>query len=195
MQAILAFGIGILISTLGGYMYTNQSDTFTTSPNTQNDDAYHIHSDWVYSLHGERVDLNSTEFQTTATQSLHPHVHLHDNDDRIVHIHKEEQLFVDFLESLNITLTDSCLTHFDDSTYCTDTDTEVALYVNERKHPDPTSYVTADDDAILLYVGEPKNPKLTDLLNSISNDACIYTGTCPERGTAPPEACGITCEI
>lgn len=192
MKEYIAFFLGILIGGTSMYYLSPADDNHTHD--TQSD-AYHVHSDWVYILQGERVDLTGPEFQTTATQTTHPHLHLHDNDDRILHIHKEEQLFVDFLDSLDITLTDSCLTHLDGTTYCNDDTTEVTVYVNKVAHPDPASYVPQDEDQILLYVGPPDAPQLTTYFDSITDEACIYTGTCPERGTAPPEACGITCEL
>jgi len=58
-----------------------------------------------------------------------------------------------------------------------------------------TTYVPVDDDRILLYYGEATNTMIATYLENIPDDSCYYSGTCPERGVAPDEECGLTCEL
>ena len=79
--------------------------------------------------------------------------------------------------------------------YCTSTDSVFAVYVNGEQLQSVTTYVPNEGDQILLYYGVPDETVIADYLNEVTTDACIYSGTCPERGLPPPESCGLTCEL
>ena len=158
------------------------------------DTEYHVHADFHIVVNDTLVDLSDDVFMTSSEQHLHDGAHLHDNNGDVKHIHAEEVSFAEFLTSLNITLTDGCLTL--DNEYCSGEDKEVLLYVNNDLYTSPlTQYVPVDNDRILLYYGEATSPTLATYLEKIPDDACYYSGTCPERGVAPAESCGLTCEL
>jgi hypothetical protein len=70
------------------------------------------------------------------------------------------------------------------------------LFVNGELFTSPiTQYVPVDNDRILLYYGNYDLGTIQPYLDAIPNDACYYSGTCPERGIAPDEECGLTCEL
>jgi hypothetical protein len=72
----------------------------------------------------------------------------------------------------------------------------VLLFVNGELYSAPyTEYEPVDDDSILLYYGDPQNESIQSYIEEIPDDSCYYSGTCPERGIAPPESCGLTCEL
>jgi len=198
LPTFAALVAGILI---GGFF----THTFFLAPTTENelhpiadpfDTEYHVHADFRIYVGDEQVDLSDEMFMTSNTQTVHKHAHLHDGNGEVKHIHAEGITFTEFLESLDITLTNSCLTISTQSPLCSDTQEEVLLYVNDQLYTDPlTQYVPVDDDRILLYFGSPANPNIETYIENIPADACFYSGTCPERGVAPPESCGLTCEL
>ena len=158
------------------------------------DSEYHVHADFQIIVNDTLVDLSDDVFMTSSEQHLHDGAHLHDNNGDVKHIHAEEVTFADFLASLDITLTDNCLTL--DNEYCSGEEEEVLLYVNGDLFTSSlTQYVPVDNDRILLYYGEATSPQLATYLENIPDDACYYSGTCPERGVAPAESCGLTCEL
>ncbi len=141
------------------------------------------------------IDLSAGEYMTTATQELSDYVHLHDNDGDVEHIHLEGVTFSEFLNTLGLTFTDECLT-YDGKKYCEDTANVLRLYVNDEKFEgDITSYTPKDEDRILVFYGDATSTNFTALLETVNDDACYFSGTCPERGIAPPENCGLTCEL
>ena len=78
----------------------------------------------------------------------------------------------------------SCGTH--DGTFHADEVTACALLI---------LFDLVDEDKVLLYYGDHSRENIESWFEQISNDACIYSYTCPERGTPPPESCGLTCEL
>ena len=160
------------------------------------DTEYHVHADFRIFVGEQQVKLTDDIFMTSNQRTVHKHAHLHDGNGEVKHIHAEDLTFASFLQSLAITLTDSCLTLFDGQALCSGEEQEVLLYVNNELYTEPLNqYVPVDDDRILLYYGNPQDQSIQTYLEEIPSDACYYSGTCPERGVAPPESCGLTCEL
>lgn len=158
------------------------------------DGEYHVHADFHIVVNGTLVNLDGDEFQTTSEQEFHKDLHLHDNNGDVLHIHRDGGTFAEFLGSIGITLTDNCLTL--DNQYCGDLNNGLLLFVNDTLYTDPyTGYVPVDEDRVLLYYGNPDVDVILPYLDAVPDDACYYSGTCPERGVAPPESCGETCEL
>jgi hypothetical protein len=158
------------------------------------DSEYHVHADFHIVINDTLVNLDGDPFQTTTSQALHPGAHLHNNNGDVKHIHAEGVTFAGFLDSLGITLTDSCITL--DNEYCSGEAEEVMLFVNGELFTSPiTQYVPVDNDRILLYYGTYNLEMIQPYLDAIPDDSCYYSGTCPERGIAPDEECGLTCEL
>ncbi len=196
---VLALLAGTLI---GGFVThtflgtTSTHDDFTHPIANPFDTEYHVHADFHIFIGDEQVDLSADEFMTTGTHTVDEHAHLHDGNGDVKHIHAEDVTFSAFLQSLGITLTDSCLTLFEAESLCSGEQEEVLLYVNNELYTQPLSqYVPVDDDRILLYYGNSQAENIQTYLEEIPFDSCYYSGTCPERGIAPPESCGLTCEL
>lgn len=159
-------------------------------------EEYHIHADFIIIVKDNILDLSGQEYMTTATTSHHEDAHLHDNDDEVLHLHAPEITFTEFLASLNIILTDSCLTLPDSTKTCTEGNDQLVMYVNDELYSDSiTKYVPKDLDQVLLYVGENSASALTNYSSLITDNSCLFSGSCPERGLPPPETCGLTCEF
>ena len=114
-KELLSCAIGIIVGGLIVYAWqfyiAPKADPFDT--------AYHVHADFKIYIGKEAINLSAEEYMTTAKQELSKHVHLHDGDGDVEHIHLEGVTFVEFLSTLGLTLTNDCLT-YDEKEYCSD---------------------------------------------------------------------------
>lgn len=197
---IIACLVGLVIGASLTAWFIVPSGTLFSSPSTthsitQTDEEYHIHADFLIYVNDTKLDMNREEFMTTNEQTLHTQAHLHDGNGEVLHLHEPGVTFAAFLESLSLVLTEDCLT-VATTAYCTSEESQLSLYVNAEPYPGAiTEYEPIDDDAILLYYGAYNKELITTYMNEVKDDACYYSGTCRERGVAPPESCGLTCEI
>jgi hypothetical protein len=185
--------VGIILTTLiaGGGYYLYQK----YNPFTYYDDEVHVHADFMVIVNDEWIRLTDEKYQSSVKQVLHKNVHLHDGKDDVVHRHADGITFANFLSSIGFTLTNECLTNDQGTSYCADDNNVLTLYVNGVPKTILTEYIPEEEDKVLLYYGSPANPKISEYQSAITNNSCFYSGTCPERGIAPPESCGLTCEI
>jgi len=182
-----ALGVNLLIPVTEEAGHTHSHETGS--------EAFHIHADFLIMVEGEKIDLSDNKYMSFAGNILDKNVHLHDNNGDVIHFHAPNVTLRSFLKSLNIILTKDCL-ELDGTKFCNKGDSRLELYVNgDLFEGDSMAYVPADDDSILLYYGTESETKISEYLGSIKDDACLYSGTCPERGVAPPESCGLTCEL
>lgn len=197
-KIILAFVIGLIVGSVSTFfILSNRADDghFHTHDTGAESTAYHIHADFLVMIDDTKLDLSDDRYMSVVKRVLSPSVHLHDNNDNVIHFHAPNISLVEFLSSLNISLTSDCLKK-DDTSYCRGPEHELRLYVNDKdRTSDITSYVPRDEDRILLYYGARDDEKISKYLDEVTDKACIYSGTCPERGTPPPEECGLTCEL
>ncbi len=162
---------------------------------SQEADEVHVHADFLMYIHDSRVRFTDPTYQSDGEQVQHDYIHFHDGKDEVVHRHAEGVTLAAFLESLGYELTDQCLVTDTGTRYCSENGNELTLFVNGTEATKFTEYITSEGDRILLYYGDPMNPRLAEYQNAISNDACIYSGSCPERGVPPSENCGLTCDV
>jgi hypothetical protein len=198
LQTVIAFVIGACVgaSLVFLFLQSTADQTYTHPIADPFDSKYHVHADFRIFVGDEQIDLTDEAFMTTAMNMVSADAHLHDGNGEVKHIHAEDITFAHFLDSLDITLTDNCLTLFEDEALCSGEEQEVLLYVNEELYTQPLSqYTPLDDDRILLYYGNSQDENIQNYIDEIPFDSCYYSGTCPERGIAPPENCGLTCEL
>lgn len=196
----LAFVAGVIVAVVAGaIMLPSLSPAADDHDHASHDHGgaseVHVHSDFLVVLDGEQVDLSGDRYMSAANQILHPDMHLHDNNDEVIHRHAENISLGDFFGSLGFELTNECITTPNGEEFCSNSKKQLALFVNGERVDALASYVNQEEDQILLYYGGIDTDALSDLQGQITNDSCIYSNTCPERGTAPPESCGLTCEL
>ncbi|HJY98989.1 MAG TPA: thioredoxin domain-containing protein [Patescibacteria group bacterium] len=140
-------------------------------PEGKDEESYHVHFDLAVFVSGSRIDFSQAKYQESEDNPLDSDIHFHDGNGKVVHVHKKGIPLSRLFDSFNLTLSKG-----------------VVSYVNGVKNTDILAYVPVDLDRIVIGGG-------TD---SVSNDACIYSEKCPERGTPPPEECvggiGTGCE-
>jgi hypothetical protein len=193
--------VGLLISisaaVAGWYVF---SDTTLLSHSHQHEhatDEWHTHADFKVYIQGTALDFSKPTYMTTPLQEPHRFAHLHDENGQVLHLHAPNITFAEFLSSLGYSLTEECFTTATGDSHCTDETNTLVLYVNNQPldRSAHATYQPADLDRILLIYGNYSSDEIDDLLAAVSDESCIYSGSCPERGIAPAESCGLTCEL
>ncbi len=149
----------------------------------------HEHADIALYLDGKKVDLSQEKYQSTETKSLHPDTHLHDGNGEILHKHRTLITLGDFFNSVGIQFTDNCFTLDTKEQYCNSGTKTLKFIVNGLANDQFDKYELKDEDKILISYGDQTQEALQTQINSVSDDACLYSETCPERGKAPTEHC------
>lgn len=168
--------------------------------------AVHEHADIKVILRGQSLDLSQDKYQShghdadgnEVNEDKHPYLHLHDGNGAIVHKHSLGYTLADFFASLGITLTDECLTLDTGEAFCENEAESLRFVVNGEARDDIAGYEFTDLDRMLISFGNEDEAALQAQIASVSDEACIYSETCPERGTPPTENCigglGTNCE-
>lgn len=169
-----------------------------TTPNPSEAKAVHEHADIAIFIENKQFDLSQAKYESSEEKQRDQHVHLHNGNGKIIHKHKEGITLGYFFKTLGMTLTNTCLALDDGNKYCTDDTNTLKVFVNGKTIEQAPSYEFLDLDRILVSFGPMTDPATASQLTTLSNDACIYSKTCPERGTPPDESCvgglGTDCE-
>ena len=74
---------------------------------------------------------------------------------------------------------------------------KLKMYVNGKRNDEYAQYDIQDEDKILLSYGDETDKEIQNQLNALTDEACIYSLKCPEKGTPPEEATciGETCIV
>ncbi len=102
------------------------------------------------------------DFSLPKYQETTESIHFHDNKGDMVHIHKANATLKELFDSLGVSVAGA------------------KMYVNGKENSTLLGYAPQDLDRILITDGP---------MVSVADDACIYSETCPERGTPPTEEC------
>jgi len=188
----------VVVVTLAGVLFwwqTTPEPSWTDEYIETLDKKPHTHGDFLVYIGSEKIDFSQDKYQSTAESIKSERVHLHDNKGDVIHFHAEGVDLQTFFSSLGFSLSEECLETDTGGKYCVDENNVLELYVNGQLVQNAPEYVANDEDRILLYYGPPNQPVLEQYLEEVSDLACMYSGDCPERGTPPPEECGLTCEL
>ncbi len=191
IHAACGLFLGVIIGITAQYYLNNRYDPLYDYKTSE----VHVHSDFILHIDGMTYDFTDDKYQSIPGLVRHQDVHLHDNEDHIIHRHAEDITLSDFLSSIGFTLTEGCITTDSSTEFCNDNTNQLSLYVNNLQKDSIADYISQEADRILLYYGSADSNAIADLQAQITDESCIYSGTCPERGIAPPESCGLTCEI
>jgi hypothetical protein len=132
------------------------------------------------------------------------YLHLHDGNGHVLHSHKPGQTIGQFFGSLGMPMTPNCfdLDDFQFATLdpswvrdfartkklCDDGKFHWTMMVNGARIPMNPDYALVDLDTILLSYGA-SDTAATEEYAKMTDDACLYSKTCPERGDPPTENC------
>jgi hypothetical protein len=157
----------------------------------ENPDPNHTHTDFAVYMNGQKMDFSSDQFMSGAIEEdshtddshKHAYLHLHDNIGHVLHRHKPGLTLGEFFESLQIDMTEDCFNDF-----CSTEAKRWTMIVNGQHGPLNPTYQFEDLDQILLTYGSTEE-QITAQWNAMTDDSCLYSRTCPQRGDPPAENC------
>lgn len=151
----------------------------------------HEHADFKLFINNTEFSLSGDKYQSTTGNNLDEEQHLHDNNGWNIHKHLTTQTIADFLASLKISLTSTCITLDDSQSYCNEGDKILKFFVNDKLMTDFMTYEFSDLDRILISYGAETDEQIQSQLDSVTDLSCMYSATCPERGKPPTETCVV----
>ncbi len=163
----------------------------------KNPDPNHTHADFAVWIDGTQMDFSGSEFMSGSSNADDPdhqkhdeYLHLHDENGSVIHKHKSGFTLADFFATLKVGFTEKCFSSgvpMQDGEVCSEN--PFRLFVNGTEQPfDDLRYVFSDEDKILI-TNTTDDLQVRNELQKITDDACLYSKTCPERGEPPAENC------
>lgn len=181
-------------------------------PPATNPDPNHTHADFAVWVAGAQLDFSDPAYmsdvyeegQQVRADPLRKYLHLHDDIGHVIHRHKPGLTLGDFFASIGMPMTGECLT-LDDRQFaalddgwvadfartkqlCNDGKFHWTMIVNGRPVTMDPAFSFGDTDKILLSYGSSDTAALEQYAD-LTDDACRYSQTCPERGAPPAENC------
>ncbi len=149
-----------------------------------NPDPNHTHADFAVFVDGVRFDFSGEEFMSESEfeendddhgshgHKHHPYFHLHDGVDHVLHAHKPGLTLREFFDSIAF--------RFEGPGW--------RMFVNGAEVTFDLGYTFKDMDKI-LFTKSVDDVKVEEELRQMTEDACLYSKTCPWRGKPPTENC------
>jgi hypothetical protein len=109
----------------------------------------HFHAALMMFVNGALQDFSAQKYQD---QDLR--IHFENGDGFTLHKHDRSSWLGPFLESLNMTLANNCLTVANGSSYCGNFDNQIRFFVNGASNSDFQHYSPRDEDRILISYGK-----------------------------------------
>ncbi len=175
-----------------------------------NPDPNHTHADFAVWIENRKLDFTDPKymsapppesaFRLIPAASAHTvldegehlagreYLHLHDGNGSVIHRHKPGLTLNDFFVSLGFHMTESCFVLDTGREVCPAGDKRWQMFVNGEEKPWTPYYAFQDLDRILLTYGATPE-QVQAQLAALTDDACLYSRVCPERGTPPTENC------
>ncbi len=185
----IAIGIGVLLLVL-----LTAGCIETLFPPAKNE--FHIHADIAIYLNGQKVNLAQEKYMSDANHALNPFTHLHDMDGNVVHVHARNVSMGMFLESIGMKLEKECFTMDTGEKYCSNDANKLYVWINGAPEKifvngaiieNPADYVMQDLDQILITYGNETLAEQNNQFDSVTDNACIDSKKCPERGDPADE--------
>jgi hypothetical protein len=124
----------------------------------------HFHAALLMFVAGDIQDFSAQKYQD---QDLR--IHFENGDGFTLHKHDRTSWLGPFLESLNMTLANNCLTLANGSSYCSNFDNQIRFFVNGAPNNDFQHYSPRDNDRILISYGKDSDVEAQlEQLNAIS---------------------------
>ncbi len=173
-----------------------------------NPDPNHTHADFAVWIGGKMLDFSGPEFMsgvstdetTHPTDGLKKYLHLHDGMGTVIHRHKPGLTLREFFASIGTTFrvienNNLCIDFPQIEEVCQDEVMHRNWVMKINDQPQSfldTAYVFKDGDKILLFFEDGKETtpeQYKRMEDSLSDDACRYSKTCPWKGAPPAENC------
>ncbi len=162
----------------------------------KNPDPNHTHADFAVWIGGGQIDFSGEQYMSgSSAEAEHAdahdeYYHLHDGNGHVVHRHKPGLPIGQFFDSLPGMRYEGDQFKFLECLQCQHAQGSytVRLYVNGEEQKVGSAYVFNDNDHLLIT--DTVDPvQLRKEIRMVTDDACMYSKTCPERGEPPTENC------
>lgn len=148
----------------------------------------HWHSDFALFIRGQQFNFAQDPFWSKEGEEKHPYVHIHEPRSTVVHVHREQTTWDEFLTSLGFELTDNSLTLPDGTKFMNGNGETLKFFMNGTRIDTLMFQDIADLGKVLITFGPESDedvlrtqwPKMTD-------QACIPSELCRDRIPAQPE--------
>ncbi len=146
----------------------------------------HEHADFAVYIHGERINFSQDKYMHHESAEEEK-AHMHDNAGWIAHKHAAGATWKEFFAALEITFNSTCFVITNDN-YCNNETHRLLMFVNEKEVFDLEKHEIKDLDRVLITF-DKADTDFTAQLNNLTDEACLYSKRCPERGEAGSEGC------
>lgn len=101
----------------------------------------------------------------------------------VMHVHSTGVTWGYALETLDIGIKNNCLVLGKEKrTLCTENKEQLRFYLNGLEVKDALKKPINDLDKFALVLGGEEGQELNKVLSQVTNNACLFSGKCPERG-------------
>jgi hypothetical protein len=190
LAGVLAFGLMTY-----DHLYLEKREVAT------NPDPNHSHADFAVWVGGKQpFDFSKPQFQSGHDAAAGQHdeyFHVHDGNGKVLHRHKPGLPLEEFFLSVHLDMDPNCK---DSAAYPNPPcmfpkgSGTPRMFVNGKEIPYNPGYVFVDLDHILL-TDAATDEEVQKELSLLTDDACMYSKTCPERGEPPTEGCVADPEV
>lgn len=140
----------------------------------------HYHANFAVFVDGSRLPFdNFLYYEEVAScfggEDARPQdrVHMHDNINHVVHVHRDAATWGHFFANLGMTLGDNIFA-YDKVILLDDEQTKIRFILNGEEVDTIANRVIGDEDALLISIGEPSADDLDNQYNEIQKDAHEY---------------------
>lgn len=108
----------------------------------------HVHAAFAVKINGEKLNFSQPQYQVRSK-----YIHVENNDGNTLHRHATKVPVEEFFRSVGMNVTDKCFTLENNTSYCSDGNSNLEFYVNGNKTNSIANYVLKDNDRILIVYG------------------------------------------
>lgn len=206
--AVIALGLAVALGVNGDDGGVVIKECKPSEPGCELRQAVHEHADFALFIRGQQYDFGQERFVSHEGEELSPNAHVHDPRHTVVHVHREQTTWDEFLSSLGFAISDPTLGARPESTCITlpganenkptgeklcNTATETwKFYVNGVKVDGVANMNITDLDRVLISYGSETEEQVRAQLAAVTDQACIPSEVCKDRlppEGEPPEPC------
>ncbi len=157
----------------------------------------HEHADFAVFINGQQINFSQGKYMhnesaeqegnETHGQEDEDKAHMHDNIGWLAHKHAADATWGIFFRNMNITFNSTCLV-FDGSSYCSNATHKMRMFVNGKESFEYGTQKINDLDRV-LFIYDTAGANISSYLAAMTDEACLYSRKCPERGEAGGENC------
>lgn len=154
----------------------------------------HQHADFALVIRGERFDFNQDRFISVEGEELSPNAHIHHPRYTVIHVHREQTTWDEFFRSLGFELSDTCVKLPSGEAFCNN-ERETLKFIVNGVRVDTIMFEDIQGlSRVLISYGPESGDEAMSQFAEITNEACIPSGLCRDRGSGAGEH-GEPCTI